>query len=71
MKNSGNDKENNGKGKENSRKDKENSRKDKENLMNASLKTRKKKAAKVLRWFPLKPRLQRLFMSPKTASSMK
>ena len=63
-KNSGNDKGNNGKGKENSRKDKD-------NLMNASLKTRKKNAAKVLCWFPLKPRLQRLFMSPKTVSSMK
>ncbi|XP_058787489.1 uncharacterized protein LOC131661866 isoform X2 [Vicia villosa] len=31
---------------------------------------RKKIPAKVLRWFPLKSRLQRLFMSSKTASSM-
>ncbi|KAL4560827.1 hypothetical protein LXL04_032982 [Taraxacum kok-saghyz] len=31
----------------------------------------KKKAAKILRWFPLKPRLQRLFISSKTASLMK
>ena len=31
----------------------------------------KKKAAKILRWFPLKPRLQRLFLSPNLASSMK
>ncbi|XP_052619588.1 uncharacterized protein LOC111897976 [Lactuca sativa] len=31
----------------------------------------KKKASKILRWFPLKPRLQRLFMSSKTASLMK
>ncbi|XP_050280987.1 uncharacterized protein LOC126721937 [Quercus robur] len=31
----------------------------------------KKKAAKILRWFPLKPRLQRLFLSPDLASSMK
>ncbi|KAL4560130.1 hypothetical protein LXL04_032279 [Taraxacum kok-saghyz] len=30
----------------------------------------KKKAAKILRWFPLKPRLQRLFMCSKTASLM-
>ncbi|GJQ99260.1 hypothetical protein Tco_0522245 [Tanacetum coccineum] len=30
----------------------------------------KKKAANILRWFPLKPRLQRLFMSSKTASLM-
>ncbi|GKE21109.1 hypothetical protein Tco_1432621, partial [Tanacetum coccineum] len=29
-----------------------------------------KKAANILRWFPLKPRLQRLFMSSKTASLM-
>ena len=29
-------------------------------------KKRKKKAAKILQWFPLKPRLQRLFMSSKT-----
>ena len=27
--------------------------------------------AKILRWFPLKPRLQRLFMSPETANHMK
>ncbi|XP_028102557.1 uncharacterized protein LOC114301795 [Camellia sinensis] len=39
--------------------------------MSTSSKKRKKKAAKVLRWFPLKPRLQRLFMSSKTAASMK
>ena len=31
----------------------------------------KKKAAKILRWFPLKPRLQRLFLSPDLACSMK
>ncbi|XP_073224719.1 uncharacterized protein [Cicer arietinum] len=31
---------------------------------------RKKVPAKVLRWFPLKPRLQRLFLSSKIASSM-
>ena len=31
----------------------------------------KKKAPKILRWFPLKPRLQRLFLSPDLASSMK
>ena len=29
-----------------------------------------KKAAKILQWFPLKPRLQRLFLSPDLASSM-
>ena len=38
---------------------------------NASSKKRKKKAAKVLRRFPLKPRLQQLFMSPKIANHMK
>ncbi|GKA97198.1 hypothetical protein Tco_0825092 [Tanacetum coccineum] len=32
---------------------------------------RKKKAMNILRWFPLKPRLQRLFMSSKTAHLMK
>ena len=31
---------------------------------------RKKIPAKILRWFPLIPRLQRLFVSPKTACSM-
>ncbi|KAK9073298.1 hypothetical protein SSX86_007622 [Deinandra increscens subsp. villosa] len=31
----------------------------------------KKKASKILRWFPLKPRLQRLFMSSKTSDLMK
>ena len=31
----------------------------------------KKKAAKILRWFPLKRRLQRLFLEPDLASSMK
>jgi hypothetical protein len=36
-----------------------------------SSKRSKKKPAKVLRWFPLKQRLQRLFMSSKTASHMK
>jgi len=30
----------------------------------------KKQYAKILRYFPLKPRLQRLFMSPKTSDSM-
>ncbi|CAA7013323.1 unnamed protein product [Microthlaspi erraticum] len=34
-------------------------------------KKNKKQAAKVLRYFPLKPRLQRLFMSSKTVESMK
>ncbi|XP_050258987.1 uncharacterized protein LOC126703983 [Quercus robur] len=38
---------------------------------NASSSKGKKKAAKILRWFPLKPRLQRLFLSPDLASSMK
>ena len=33
--------------------------------------TQKKIAAKVLRHFPLKPRLQKLFMSPKIAASMR
>lgn len=37
----------------------------------AEEKSKKKKPAKVLRWFPLKQRLQRLFMSSKTASMMK
>ena len=31
----------------------------------------KKKVAKILQWFPLKPRLQRLYMSSKAASSMR
>ena len=39
--------------------------------MSTSSKKRKKKAAKVLRLFPLKPRLQRLLMSSKTVASMK
>ena len=34
-------------------------------------KPKKKKAAKVLRYFPLIPRLKRLYMSSRTASSMK
>ena len=34
-------------------------------------KKRKKIPAKVLRYFPLQPRLQRLFMSSKTAEQMK
>ncbi|KAL0005925.1 hypothetical protein SO802_013486 [Lithocarpus litseifolius] len=38
---------------------------------NASSSKGKKKAAKILRWFPLKPRLQRLFLSPDLASFMK
>ena len=38
---------------------------------NASSKKRKKKVAKILRWFLLKPRLQQLFMSPKIANHMK
>nr|XP_023924457.1 uncharacterized protein LOC112035850 [Quercus suber] len=38
---------------------------------NASSSKGKKKAAKILRWFPLKPRLQRLFLSPDLATSMK
>jgi hypothetical protein len=36
-----------------------------------ALSKRKKKGAKILRWFPLKPRLQRLFLSSKTAAYMK
>ena len=32
---------------------------------------KKKKAAKILRWFSLKPRLKRLFMSPETANHIK
>ena len=38
---------------------------------NASSKRRKKKAAKILRQFPLKLRLKRLFMPSKTANHMK
>ena len=38
---------------------------------NASSKKRKKKAAKFLRWFPLKPRLQQLFISHEIANHMK
>ena len=38
---------------------------------NASSNKGKKKAAKIQRWFPLKSRLQRLFLSPDLASSMK
>ena len=40
---------------------------------NASFKKKKKKKkpTKILRWFPLKPRLQRLFMSLKTANHLK
>nr|XP_023905102.1 uncharacterized protein LOC112016865 [Quercus suber] len=38
---------------------------------NASSSKGKKKATKILQWFPLKPRLQRLFLSPDLASSMK
>ena len=38
---------------------------------NVSSNKGKKKAVKILRWFPLKPRLQRLFLSPDLASSMK
>ena len=34
-------------------------------------KKKKKKPAKILRWFPLKPRLQRLFIYPETANHMK
>ncbi|XP_039134220.1 uncharacterized protein LOC120271606 [Dioscorea cayenensis subsp. rotundata] len=37
----------------------------------SSISTKKKKPVKILRWFPLKPRLQRLFMSSKTATFMK
>ena len=37
---------------------------------NASSKKGKKKAAKILRWFPLKARLRRLFMSPEIASQL-
>ena len=38
---------------------------------NASFSKGKKKAAKILQWFHLKPRLQGLFLSPDLASSMK
>ena len=38
---------------------------------NSFPKKRKKKATKILRRFPLKPILKRLFMSPKTANHMK
>jgi len=38
---------------------------------NASSSKGKKKSAKILRWFPLKPRLQRLFLSPYLSSPMK
>ena len=38
---------------------------------NASSKKKNKKPAKILQWFPLKPRLQRLFMSFETANHMK
>ncbi|XP_039137103.1 uncharacterized protein LOC120274629 [Dioscorea cayenensis subsp. rotundata] len=37
----------------------------------SSIYSKKKKHVKILRWFPLKPRLQRLFMSSKTANFMK
>ena len=37
----------------------------------ASSSKSKKKAAKVLHWFPLKPRLQRLFLSSELAINMK
>jgi hypothetical protein len=40
-------------------------------LDNDSSQKSKRKPANVLRWFPLIPRLQRLFMSTKTASHMK
>ena len=36
-----------------------------------SMRKKKKKPIKVLRWFPLKPRLQRLFMYSKTTSLMR
>ncbi|XP_052176642.1 uncharacterized protein LOC127790947 [Diospyros lotus] len=39
--------------------------------MSSGGKKRKKKPVKVLRYFPLKPRLQRLFMSSKTAEHMR
>ncbi|XP_059658587.1 uncharacterized protein LOC132304903 [Cornus florida] len=41
------------------------------NASTSSSSTNKKIPAKVIRYFPLKPRLQRLFMSSKTASSMR
>ena len=41
------------------------------NKTQASSSKSKKKAAKVLHWFPLKPRLQRLFLSSKLAINMK
>ena len=37
----------------------------------ASPKKGKKRATKILRWFPLKPRLKRPFMSPETTNHMK
>ena len=40
-------------------------------LMLPPRKKKKKKPAKILWWFPLKPRLQRLFMSLETANHMK
>ncbi|KAL4554779.1 hypothetical protein LXL04_037383 [Taraxacum kok-saghyz] len=42
-----------------------------EDNSNSETNPTKKKAAKILRWFPLKPRLQRLFISSKTTSLMK
>jgi hypothetical protein len=43
----------------------------KDDLTNGSTKSSKKKPVKVLRWFPLIPRLQRLFMSHHTSLHMK
>ncbi|XP_052203050.1 uncharacterized protein LOC127808514 [Diospyros lotus] len=47
------------------------SRKGNPTNMSSGGKKRKKKLVKVLRYFPLKPRLQRLFMSSKTAEHMR
>ncbi|XP_052198329.1 uncharacterized protein LOC127805620 [Diospyros lotus] len=47
------------------------SRKGNPTNMSSGGKKRKKKPVKVLRYFPLKPRLQRLFMSSKTAEHMR
>ncbi|GKV11263.1 hypothetical protein SLEP1_g22529 [Rubroshorea leprosula] len=42
-----------------------------EDSIDCTMKKKKPKAAKILRWFPLIPRLQRLYMSSKTASLMR
>ncbi|GKV52344.1 hypothetical protein SLEP1_g58932 [Rubroshorea leprosula] len=42
-----------------------------EDSIDCTIKKKKPKAAKILRWFPLIPRLQRLYMSSKTAALMR